>query len=158
MVGVVERRAGGPALDELDLLGVTADQETTSVRGPDVPVTSPIAGVVLEKQVTRGAAVAPGSPLFVISSLASVWAVAEFDESVLAAISAPAPVSIRTPAYPDRVFRGTLEAVGDTINPRTRRVTAHRGMGRVRARVASKAMRRPAKIGATGSEDGRKDY
>jgi cobalt-zinc-cadmium efflux system membrane fusion protein len=114
----------GRAVDELDLLGVAADQETASVRGPDVPVTSPIAGVVLEKQVTRGAAVSPGSPLFVVSSLASVWAVAEFDESVLAAISAPAPVSIRTPAYPDRVFRGTLEAVGDTINPRTRRVTA----------------------------------
>jgi cobalt-zinc-cadmium efflux system membrane fusion protein len=86
-------------------------------------VSAPFAGVVIERLVSPGTAVTPGTPLLVVSDLSTVWVNAEVDEAHLAALAPGRPAEIAVAAYPGERFSGTVEAVGDVINPNTRRVT-----------------------------------
>ena len=88
----------------------------------DVPVTSPYAGVVVERLATPGSAVTPGTPLLVISDLSRVWVLAEMDESLIGRVAVGAPVTIRAAAYPGATFEGRL-AHRRHGEPDTRRVT-----------------------------------
>jgi cobalt-zinc-cadmium efflux system membrane fusion protein len=88
-----------------------------------IPVRSPIRGVVLERLVTQGTAVTPGMPLYVVSDLSTLWVIAEVDEAQLSRVKTGRPVRVRVAAYPDEEFAGTISFVGETINPKTRRVT-----------------------------------
>ncbi len=119
------------AEEALEHLGITNKEDPAGESGEEIPVTSPIEGVVLEKNVTTGTAVTAGMPLFVVSDLSSLWAIAEVDETRAPLIKEGLPVAIRVSGYPDRSFPGTITFVGDVINPKTRRVA-------VRCRVANK--------------------
>jgi membrane fusion protein, heavy metal efflux system len=110
------------AEEELEHLGVTNSEDPSGESGEQIPVKAPFPGVILERLVTAGTAVTPGMPLFVISDLSSLWALAEVDETSLSQVSAGRPVEVRVSAYPDEPFPGTIAFVGDTINPKTRRV------------------------------------
>jgi membrane fusion protein, heavy metal efflux system len=114
------------ALGELEHLGITPDPAAgDSFEHPDaVPVTAPYGGVVLERLVTSGTAVTTGTPLYVVSDLSTLWAIAEVDESRLPALAVGREADLTVAAYPGRLFRGRIVAIGDTINPETRRVTA----------------------------------
>jgi cobalt-zinc-cadmium efflux system membrane fusion protein len=84
---------------------------------------APIAGVVIERSATEGAAVTPGSPLLAISDLSRVWIAVEIDESQVGRVAPGRPAATRAAAYPGDTFPGTVLAVGDVVNPTTRRVT-----------------------------------
>jgi RND family efflux transporter MFP subunit len=77
---------------------------------------------VLERNVTQGTAVTPGTPLFVVSDLGALWALAEVDERHLGALRVSHAASVRVAAFPDQPFPARVAFVGDTVNPRTRRV------------------------------------
>lgn len=109
--------------EALEHLGVTNKEDPSGESGEQIQIRAPFAGVVLERLVTAGTAVTPGTPLFVLSDLSSLWALAEIDETSLSLVAAGRPVEVRVSAYPDEAFPGTVAFVGDTINPRTRRVT-----------------------------------
>jgi RND family efflux transporter MFP subunit len=85
-------------------------------------------GVVLERLVTPGTAVTTGTPLFVVSNLTSLWANIEIDESLLSHVGVSMPMQLRVAAYPGQTFDGRVELVGDTVNPKTRRVTVRCAM------------------------------
>ncbi|MBI3248427.1 MAG: efflux RND transporter periplasmic adaptor subunit [Deltaproteobacteria bacterium] len=91
--------------------------------GEQIPVTSPLAGAVLEKHATSGTAVTPGMPLFVVSDLSTLWALAEIDETQLSQMKVGLPVALRVAAYPQESFPGTVVFIGDMLDPKTRRVT-----------------------------------
>lgn len=109
--------------EELEHLGVTNKDDPTGESGEQIPVKTPMAGVVLERLVTPGTTVVPGSPLFVVSDLTALWVLVEVDESLLSRFRAGQPVQFRVAAYPDRTFPGTVSLVADMVNPKTRRVT-----------------------------------
>lgn len=118
------------SIEELEHVGVTiavlaednpadpADEATEQI-----PVRSPIGGVVLERLVTPGTTVVPGTPLFVISDLSTLWAVAEIDESQLSHVRTGRPVEVVVAAYPNERFSGTISFIADVVNPKTRRIT-----------------------------------
>lgn len=108
---------------ELAHYGITARPEGDPRKEDDVPVLSPLAGVVIERQVSPGTAVTLGTPLFVVSDLAAVWVTAEVDEVHVGSLDVGLPVEIQVTAYPGDVFHGTITMVGDVINPATRRIT-----------------------------------
>lgn len=112
------------ALDELEHLGITPDSAATSGTTDTVPVTSPIGGVVLERLVTAGTAVTTGTPLFVVSDLRRLWALAEIDEARLPALAVGRSAELTVDAYPGRLIPARIVAIGDSLNPNTRRVTA----------------------------------
>lgn len=110
------------AEEELEHLGVTNAEDPSGETGEQVPVRSPLGGVVLEKLITEGGAATPGTPLFVVSDLSTLWAMAEVDETALSKIRAGAPVEVVVTAYPGDRFQGTIAWVADVVNPKTRRV------------------------------------
>lgn len=111
------------AEEALEHLGVTNAEDPSGESGESVPIRAPLAGVVLEKHVTAGTAVTPGTPLFVVSDLAELWAMAEVDETRIPLVSAGREAKVFVAAWPDRAFDARVTFVGDTINPKTRRVT-----------------------------------
>lgn len=106
----------------LDHYGLTNGDEAV-MDDEAIPVRSPLGGVVLEKKVTQGTAVTVGVPLFVVSDLTEIWAVAEIDETALPFVSSGQEAAIKVAAYPGEVFEGRVSFVSDMVNPRTRRVT-----------------------------------
>jgi cobalt-zinc-cadmium efflux system membrane fusion protein len=122
------------ALDELEHLGLRPetgepDREALNDARETVPVTAAVGGVVLERLVTAGTAVTIGTPLFVVSDLSRLWAIAEIDERQLSSVAVGRTAGLTVAAYPDRVFQGRIVAIGDSINPDTRRVTVRIEVG-----------------------------
>jgi cobalt-zinc-cadmium efflux system membrane fusion protein len=118
------------SIEELEHVGVSIATASEDDPGDpsdesreEIPVRSPIAGVVLERLVTPGTTVVPGTPLFVVSELSTLWAIAELDESRLSRIRPGRPVEISVAAYPGQTFSGTVTSIADVVNPKTRRIT-----------------------------------
>ncbi len=111
------------SVDELHHYGLSTGTAPASGDKDDLPVRSPIAGVVLERLVTQGTAVTSGTPLFIISDLSTVWVLAELNEAHLSKVSVNGAVSVRVPAYPGQSFPGKVTYIGETVNPKSRRIT-----------------------------------
>jgi cobalt-zinc-cadmium efflux system membrane fusion protein len=90
---------------------------------------------VLERLVTPGTTVTPGTPLFVVSELSTLWAVAEIDESHLSRVRVGRPVEVQVAAYPDERFPGTITFIADVVNPKTRRITVRSTVPNVGGRL-----------------------
>jgi cobalt-zinc-cadmium efflux system membrane fusion protein len=114
--------------EELEHLGITNAEDPTGESGEQIPVKAPTAGVVLERLVTRGTTVTPGTPVYVVSDLSTLWALVEIDESLLSHVRVGQSMQLRVAAYPNETFAGTVALVGDTVNPKTRRVTVRCAM------------------------------
>ncbi len=109
--------------EELEHLGITNAEDPSGENGEQIPVKTPTSGVVLERLVTPGTAVTPGTPLYVVSDLTALWALIEIDESLLSHVHEGQSIELRVAAYPQDAFAGTVALVGDIVNPKTRRVT-----------------------------------
>lgn len=110
------------AEEVLEHYGITSGDDPTGESGEVIPVTSPIAGAVLERACSAGGAVTTGTPLFVVSDLAQLWVRADLQETMLRLLRVGSPVRIRVAAYPEETFPATIVFVADTLDPVTRRV------------------------------------
>ncbi len=115
------------SIEELEHVGVIAPDPNAPIPAEgqtteQIPVRSPIAGVVLERLVTPGTTVTPGTPLFVVSDLTSLWVVAEVDEARIAQVRLGAPVEVEVAGYPGERFTGRITFVADRVSPDTRRL------------------------------------
>ena len=132
-VATAEVRRATESLEHLGIpTGPAADARSEEI----IPVRTPQAGVVLEKLVTTGTTVTPGTPLFVVSDTSSLWVLAEIDEAALARVEVGESVQVVVSAYPTERFTARVTRIGDTINPATRRVvvrcTVPNGDGRLK--------------------------
>lgn len=110
------------AKESLEHLGLNVSAAPGADADEIIPVRTPQGGVVLEKLVTTGTTVTPGTSLFVISDISSLWVLAEIDESALARVAVGEAVQVSVSAYPTERFTAKVTQIGDTINPATRRV------------------------------------
>ncbi|MGD9904254.1 MAG: efflux RND transporter periplasmic adaptor subunit [Vicinamibacterales bacterium] len=108
---------------ELHHYGITPRPDADPLQQEDSPVVAPLAGTVIERLVTTGTAVTPGTPLLVISDLTRVWISCEIDETLVGRVTPGQAVVVTAAAYPEASFAGTLTAIGDVVDARTRRVT-----------------------------------
>lgn len=120
---VAARAEVGRAEQELRHYGLEAKPGSDPRENDMVPVRTPIAGVVIERTVSAGSVVTPGTPIVVVSDLSRVWVMAELDESLLGRVAVGGPVDVHVTAYPETRFEGTLTVIGDVVNPSTRRVS-----------------------------------
>ena len=107
------------ANSHLSSLGVSASDPTVGAS-----LSARVAGTVVERNVLVGQEVradAP-APLLTISNLDVVWVVADVYEQDLAAVQPGAKVGVRVPAYPDETFAGTIEHLGEVVDPASRTV------------------------------------
>lgn len=112
------------AKQELLRLGLHPGEEPPDAsQASEFRVASPLAGVVLERHVSPGLLVEKETPLFSVADLSRVWAVADVYEKDLGQIQAKGEVEVRSDAFPDEVFLGTIAMVEPTLDEAAR--TAH---------------------------------
>jgi hypothetical protein len=86
-------------------------------------VPSPIAGRVVARNAAPGLLTQPGntpSP-YSVADLSTMWMLAHVIETDAPAYRVGQDVEVRVPAYPDKVFKGHVTALGSTIDPNSRR-------------------------------------
>jgi cobalt-zinc-cadmium efflux system membrane fusion protein len=116
---------------QLKALGVSASDPAVNAA-----LRAQIGGVVVDRNVLVGQEVRADqtSPLLTVSSLDSVWVLADAYEQDLSLVAAGDSVTVRVPAYPGETFPGKVTYVGDVVDSSTRTV-------KVRCVVDNKARR-----------------
>jgi cobalt-zinc-cadmium efflux system membrane fusion protein len=94
---------------------------------------SPLAGVLVEKNVTPGQEIrsdamlanAPQffSPQFVVTDPTRLWVQLDVPESDLRQLQRGLPLVIRSKSLPDDQFTGTIDAISESLDPTTHTVT-----------------------------------
>jgi membrane fusion protein, copper/silver efflux system len=116
------------AAQRMRLAGMSDEQiravDTRGAVQPRFTITSPIDGVVGELSAREGMTVAPGSPLFRLNGLATVWVNAEVPETAAAEVRPGNVVQARAPALPGSVFKGRVSAILPDVNATTRTLKA----------------------------------
>ena len=84
------------------------------------PVRSARLGTVTFLNASPGQSIDPGVRLFTVADLSRVWATAHIYEDDIGRIRKGQPVTIRVPAFSDRLFHGFLSYIGDGVDPQTR--------------------------------------
>ncbi len=117
------------AREKFRLLGIDADQVEANTSGtkhnhPLVPVQSPLAGVVVERSVTRGEMVSPEKTLFTIADLSTLWLMIDIYERDIGRIKSGMQVTLKVATYPGREFRGRISYIGDLLEEKSRTAKA----------------------------------
>ncbi|MGZ5179216.1 MAG: efflux RND transporter periplasmic adaptor subunit [Ramlibacter sp.] len=96
------------------------------VQGQQVALTSPMAGVIAERNATPALEVAPGAstPLFVVTDLRHLWVLIDMPERLLGTVKAGARVAVESDAYPGEQFLARITQVGQVVDPNSRRIVA----------------------------------
>jgi cobalt-zinc-cadmium efflux system membrane fusion protein len=115
------------AADHLQIMGLGTEaiarlRQQGSLH-PHAVVSSPLAGVVIERKISQGQVAQPGDPLFTVADLSRVWVVGELPEQTARAAQVGQTVQIEVPALGLKTWTGRIIFVGDTVNPDTRTVT-----------------------------------
>jgi Cu(I)/Ag(I) efflux system membrane fusion protein len=87
-------------------------------------MTAPQGGIVWEIGARDGMAVQPGMTLFKLAAIGTVWVTADVPEAQAGLVRVGAPVEARAAAYPDRAFKGSVNALLPEVNAATRTVRA----------------------------------
>jgi cobalt-zinc-cadmium efflux system membrane fusion protein len=114
--------------NRLAILGKSADQidalEHAKHIDPQVAITAPLAGVVIDRQVGPGQYLQSGSstPVFTIADPSSMWLVANVREADAGRMHVGLAVDVRVPAYPNRTFKARLDYAAAVVDPVTHRL------------------------------------
>ena len=86
-------------------------------------VPSPIAGRVVVRNAAPGLLTQPDStsPPYSVADVSTMWMLANVIETDAPAYKLGQSVEVRVPAYPDKVFKGHVTALGAMIDPNTHR-------------------------------------
>jgi len=102
-----------------------AQMATLARRGraePVLTVYAPSSGIVLKREAVPGKYVEPGTTLYEVADLSTVWISADIYESEVAAVTLNQQASVTFAAYPGETFRGTVSYVYPTLNAEARTV------------------------------------
>ena len=93
---------------------------------PELSVSSPITGIVADRNAEPGTWVQPGvAPApFTIADTSTMWMVANVVENDAPLLKIGQEVTASVAAYPDKIFTGKIKVIGTDIDPNTRRVFA----------------------------------
>jgi cobalt-zinc-cadmium efflux system membrane fusion protein len=111
--------------DAIRILGI-ADPETivTKAPSPEVPLYSPVAGEVVDRQCSAGQLLAAGATqCFTLSDMSSVWILVNIYQKDVAYVHVGDLVTIVNESYPD-VVRGKIEYISPALDPNTRTLQA----------------------------------
>lgn len=114
------------ARHRLLILGLTEADMNALATKPDFAavfsLTSPISGIVVERNATVGATVGSDANVFKIVDISSVWIDANVFEKDLARVKLGQQVNVSVTAFPGSVFTGKVILVSTVVDPDTRSV------------------------------------
>lgn len=114
------------AEDRLHLLGMTDDEISTLDKAHTinsrVAIYAPITGTIIERHLTLGEIIESAKPLFVIADLANLWVIADVPENDMPKIKKGQGVAVTVSPYPEKVFKGEINYISQTIDPDTRTI------------------------------------
>ena len=110
------------ARSRLQLLGadVEGSAVTASQENAIISVPAPIDGIVTERVANVGLNVDPGTRLFTVVDLSTVWIVADVYERDLQRVREGTRATVTTTAYPDRPLEGRVSFIDPQLNTTTR--------------------------------------
>jgi membrane fusion protein, heavy metal efflux system len=113
-----------PESDQLLLAAqhVTNGPEFDELASPSLKLTSPIDGHIVQRDVVVGQHVEPQEVLLTVSDISGLWAMLDAREADLPHVSPGQQVRITTTIYPDHVWTGRVQHVGDVVDEKTRTV------------------------------------
>lgn len=90
----------------------------------EVPLLAPIAGEIVERDVSPGQLLQAGATqAFLISDMSTVWILANIYQNDLAYVHSGDPVAVTTDSYPD-TFHGQISYISPALDPNTRTLQA----------------------------------
>lgn len=92
------------------LLAAKAARDLAANQLADTVIRAPRQGVISQKAVDIGQLVQPGQPLMTLVPLDDVWIVANLKETQLDGLKLGCPAEVAIDAYPDQVWRATVES------------------------------------------------
>jgi len=92
------------------------------IADPNLPILSPLSGTVVFRDVILGEHVAPEKTVFTVSNLNTLWALLDAYEKDLPFINKKSTVTIESPLYPGRTFKGKITYISDLIDEKLRTV------------------------------------
>lgn len=113
--------------------GVRWEAGGTQPLQQNLPLTTPVGGVLVERNASPGLEVRPDTataPLFVVSDPTRLWALLDLDEMHLSRVQVGARMVLSTAAWPDERYEATVQHVASVVDPQSRTV-------KVRAQVAN---------------------
>lgn len=111
--------------DAIRVLGI-ADPETivTKPPSPEIPLYSPVAGEVVDRQCSAGQLLAAGATqCFTLSDMSSIWILVNIYQNDVAHVHVGDPVTIENESYPG-VVHGKIEYISPALDPNTRTLQA----------------------------------
>jgi RND family efflux transporter MFP subunit len=112
------------ALDRLKLFGVPAAEISRLQREGTVrdalEIDSPMTGYVVERNALPNMYVQPGTKLYGITTLSSVWIYAAIFQDQLGQVKVGDPLTMTVDAYPGRSFSGRVDFIWEAMDPITR--------------------------------------
>jgi cobalt-zinc-cadmium efflux system membrane fusion protein len=112
----------------LMLLGLSSQRiaqlKRASQVSSEVSLPAPVSGTVISRAANPGEVIAADKEILRIADLSSVWVMGQVYEKDLGKVVVGSGVSIRTDAYPGRIFRGRVSYVDPTLDPATRTAQA----------------------------------
>jgi Cu(I)/Ag(I) efflux system membrane fusion protein len=85
-------------------------------------VYAPSSGIVLKREALPGKYVEPGTTLYEVANLSTVWISADIYESEVASVKLDQPISVSFAAYPGETFRGNMAYIYPSLNAEARTV------------------------------------
>jgi len=132
--------------DELsDDLRVPADPPlgTPAEIADDVPILSPASGYVLQKFITPGKTVQPGTDTYVIGDLSEVWMLASVRQENLGELRMGQRVTVTLPHVSGESFAGKIANLGQELDEATRlmpiRIVLNNPKGRLKPEMLATA-------------------
>jgi membrane fusion protein, heavy metal efflux system len=117
---------------KLHSLGLSTTALSDESISYELPLKSPITGVVVQRAVSPGQSVGltisgisstdPHNNLFTIADLSTVWVMLEVPQSEVSALKLGTPVIFRTEVAPDQVFHGRVTRLGQNFDAASRTV------------------------------------
>ncbi len=129
-----------------DLLSITPTSITAAnlYQHELVPIITPISGTIITRSITPGMVLAPGNEAYTVSNLEEVWMIAQMNEADLRYLRVGERVTVRSDAWPDQTFPGTVTLIGSTLDPATRtvqlRITLANHAGRLKPQMFATAV------------------
>ncbi len=86
----------------------------------EIEIDSPVSGVITERNAFATAYVQPGTKLYTIADLSTVWVYAQVFQSDIARIKVGDPATVTTDAWPGRSFPGRVSFIQPQVDETTR--------------------------------------